>query len=39
MVDDKITVILLLNISPTLGTPDDLRPLVQDAAGIVLENE
>ncbi|MCK4761514.1 MAG: beta-lactamase family protein [Candidatus Aminicenantes bacterium] len=38
MVDEELTVILLLNISPTLGTPDDLMPLVRDAAGIVLEN-
>jgi len=38
LVDDKITVILLLNISPPLGTPDELKPLVQEAAGIVLQN-
>lgn len=37
LVDDKLTVILLLNVSPTLGTPDDLMPLVKDAAGIVLK--
>lgn len=39
LVDDKITVILLLNISPTLGTPDELHPIVSHAAGIVLEND
>lgn len=37
LVDDKVTVILLLNISPTLGTPDELRPIVSDVAGIVLK--
>jgi CubicO group peptidase (beta-lactamase class C family) len=36
-VDDEVTVILLLNISPALGTPDDLKPLVKEAAGIVLQ--
>ncbi len=38
LVDDRVTVILLLNVSPTLGTPDELRPIVQDAVGIVLDN-
>jgi CubicO group peptidase (beta-lactamase class C family) len=38
LVNDQITVILLLNISPTLGAPDELRPIVQDAVGIVLGN-
>jgi CubicO group peptidase (beta-lactamase class C family) len=38
LVDDRITVILLLNVSPTLGTPDELRPIVQDAVGIVLNH-
>jgi CubicO group peptidase (beta-lactamase class C family) len=39
MVDDKVTVILLLNISPTLGTPDELKPIVSHAAGIVFAND
>jgi len=36
LVNDELTVILLLNISPALGTAEDLKPLATEAARIVL---
>jgi len=38
LVEDKVTIILLLNTSPVLGTQDELKPIIEDVAKIVLEN-
>jgi len=41
LVDDKVTIILLLNTSPTIGENErfELRPIVKDAATIIFQNE
>lgn len=38
LVDHQVTIILLLNTSPVLGTQDELRPIVRDVAEIIFEN-
>ncbi|UCH97637.1 MAG: beta-lactamase family protein [Candidatus Aminicenantes bacterium] len=35
LADDNVTIILLLNTSPVLGTEDELRPIVEGAAEII----
>ena len=38
LVDDDITIILLLNTSPVLGTQDELKPYIQDVVELLFEN-
>jgi CubicO group peptidase (beta-lactamase class C family) len=39
LVDDNVTVILLLNHDAVLVTPDELRPIVEDAVAIVFSQD
>ena len=39
LVDDRVTIILQQNVSPSLGTPDELRPMAADVAAIVLSRD
>lgn len=39
LLDDRVTIILLSNLSPPLGTPEDLMPVVERVAEILFEEE
>lgn len=39
LVADRTTIILQLNVSPFLGTPDELRPMAEDVAAIVFRHD
>lgn len=39
LVDDHVTIILQLNISPSTDQPDELRPMVEDVAAIVFSRD
>ncbi len=39
LVDDRVTIILQFNISPSLDTPDELRPMAEDVAAIVFRHD
>jgi len=39
LVDDRVTIILQLNLSPSTDQPDELRPLAEDVAEIVFSRD
>jgi hypothetical protein len=39
LVDDNVTVVLLLNHDAVLVIPDELRPIVEDAVAIVFSQD
>jgi CubicO group peptidase (beta-lactamase class C family) len=39
LVDDRVTIIIQFNTSPSSGSPEELRPMVEDVAAIVFSQD